>query len=161
MEPCPCGSSLDYKKCCEPFISGKAKAPNPESLMRSRYTAYVKGAVDYIVQTCVNRGEDSINVEETKRWSEQSEWKGLKIIKTEKGGPSDKEGSVEFIATYALDGLLQNHHEISGFKKVDGEWLFDSGEVVPETVVRSTPKVGRNDPCPCGSGKKYKQCCAR
>lgn len=29
------------------------------------------------------------------------------------------------------------------------------------TVVRSTPKVGRNDPCPCGSGKKYKQCCGR
>ena len=29
------------------------------------------------------------------------------------------------------------------------------------TVVRSGPKVGRNDPCPCGSGKKYKQCCGR
>ena len=29
------------------------------------------------------------------------------------------------------------------------------------TVVRTTPKVGRNDPCPCGSGKKYKQCCGR
>lgn len=28
-----------------------------------------------------------------------------------------------------------------------------------ETVVRSAPKVGRNDPCPCGSGKKYKKCC--
>jgi len=27
-----------------------------------------------------------------------------------------------------------------------------------ETVVRQTPKVGRNDPCPCGSGKKYKKC---
>ena len=29
------------------------------------------------------------------------------------------------------------------------------------TVVRSVPKVGRNDPCPCGSGRKYKQCCGR
>ena len=28
-----------------------------------------------------------------------------------------------------------------------------------ETIVRSEPKVGRNDPCPCGSGKKYKKCC--
>jgi SWIM/SEC-C metal-binding protein len=28
-----------------------------------------------------------------------------------------------------------------------------------ETVVRDEPKVGRNDPCPCGSGKKYKKCC--
>ena len=29
------------------------------------------------------------------------------------------------------------------------------------TVRRETPKVGRNDPCPCGSGKKYKHCCGR
>jgi uncharacterized protein YecA (UPF0149 family) len=28
----------------------------------------------------------------------------------------------------------------------------------PQTVVRNTPKVGPNDPCPCGSGKKYKKC---
>jgi preprotein translocase subunit SecA len=28
-------------------------------------------------------------------------------------------------------------------------------------VIRSTPKVGRNSPCPCGSGKKYKQCCGK
>ena len=28
-----------------------------------------------------------------------------------------------------------------------------------KTIVRETPKVGRNDPCPCGSGKKYKKCC--
>ena len=30
-----------------------------------------------------------------------------------------------------------------------------------QTVVRDVPKVGRNDPCPCGSGKKYKKCCGR
>ena len=29
------------------------------------------------------------------------------------------------------------------------------------TVRRATPKIGRNDPCPCGSGKKYKHCCGR
>ena len=28
-----------------------------------------------------------------------------------------------------------------------------------ETYRRETPKIGRNDPCPCGSGKKYKKCC--
>ena len=38
-----------------------------------------------------------------------------------------------------------------------------SGKSRPENaqVVRITPKVGRNDPCPCGSGKKYKHCCGR
>ena len=33
--------------------------------------------------------------------------------------------------------------------------------VVQKTVVNSGPKVGRNEPCPCGSGKKYKNCCGR
>jgi uncharacterized protein YecA (UPF0149 family) len=33
------------------------------------------------------------------------------------------------------------------------------GEAVVKTIRRQTPKVGRNDPCPCGSGKKYKKCC--
>jgi uncharacterized protein len=32
---------------------------------------------------------------------------------------------------------------------------------IPETVRRASPKVGRNDPCPCGSGKKFKNCCGR
>ena len=36
-----------------------------------------------------------------------------------------------------------------------------SGRQVTETIVNKAPKVGRNDPCPCGSGKKYKQCCGR
>ncbi|MFP4657396.1 MAG: preprotein translocase subunit SecA [Desulfonatronovibrionaceae bacterium] len=36
-----------------------------------------------------------------------------------------------------------------------------TGGSKPETVRRSSPKVGRNDPCPCGSGKKYKKCCGR
>ena len=42
-----------------------------------------------------------------------------------------------------------------------------AGAIVPErehkqqTVRRDAPKVGRNDPCPCGSGKKYKHCCGR
>jgi SEC-C motif-containing protein len=80
------------------------------------------------------------------------------IVSTDKGGSEDSEGTVEFIATYVLDGLRDSHHEISHFVKTDGVWLYESGEMIPETVVREGPKVGRNDPCPCGSGKKYKKC---
>jgi uncharacterized protein len=39
------------------------------------------------------------------------------------------------------------------------EPLDDEDEFYPETFVRAEPKVGRNEPCPCGSGKKYKRCC--
>ena len=56
---------------------------------------------------------------------------------------------------------MQNVHEIAGFKKFDDEWKYVAGNVIPTTVKRVCKKVGRNEPCPCGSGKKYKNCCGR
>jgi len=159
MSACPCGSGRDYADCCAPYIEGKAKAATPEILMRARYSAYATGAIDFIVNTCLRDEDHDIDVEATRKWSEKSKWEGLKILRTEKGGSADKEGKVEFIATYAQDGLRDQHHEISNFVRKDGEWLFEEGEIVPTTIVREGPKVGRNDPCPCGSGKKYKKCC--
>ena len=78
-----------------------------------------------------------------------------------KGTASDDEGVVEFEATYSQKGIRDVHHEIAAFKKINGEWLYNTGMVRPTTVVRDTPKVGRNEPCPCGSGKKFKNCCGK
>lgn len=159
---CPCGSGQPYAKCCEPVISGKTKAPTAEALMRARYSAYVKHEIGFIASSCVrSEGEADIDLEETRRWSEESEWIGLVIHSTTKGGPNDEEGVVDFSATYARKGLKDEHHEIAGFKKVNGEWLYAEGRMAPTTIVRASPKVGRNDPCPCGSGRKYKQCCGK
>jgi SEC-C motif-containing protein len=161
MKQCPCGSGRAYAACCEPYISGKAKAPTAEALMRSRYSAYAEHAIDYIINTCVRRGKNDIDPKSTREWSEQSEWLGLTIIAVEKGGPADSEGTVEFEALYRRNGLKETHHERAQFTKQNGEWLYDDGHVAPRTVVRTSPKVGRNEPCPCGSGKKYKHCCGR
>ena len=88
--------------------------------------------------------------------------KGLEIIGTDRGGENDEEGYVEFVAHYAANGQSVEHHEHSYFKKLDGEWKFIDGEIESqEPYVREEPKIGRNDPCPCGSGKKYKYCCGR
>jgi SEC-C motif domain protein len=159
MESCPCGSGRAYDECCGPYIARKAKPATAEALMRSRYSAYAKKAIDYIVDTCLIDDEHGIDKDATKRWSEKSNWLGLKILSVEKGGASDEEGVVEFKAGYVLDGLRESHHEKAAFAKKEGVWLYVDGEVIPETVVREGPKVGRNDPCPCGSGKKYKKCC--
>jgi len=161
MKDCPCGSGRPYAECCEPYISGAAKAPTAEALMRSRYSAYAEHAIDYIINTCVSRGEKDIDYQSTRDWSEKSTWLGLKILSVEKGGPADSEGTVEFEAAYESGGLKEIHHERATFKKDSGEWLYDEGRVIPKTIVRSSPKIGRNDPCPCGSGKKYKHCCGR
>ena len=172
MKKCPCGSGRSYSDCCEPYITGKAKAPTAEALMRSRYSAYAEHAVDYIIDTCVHRAENDIDYKSTRDWSERPTWLGLKIISTEKGGPGDTEGTVEFEATYEQDGLKDVHHETAKFIKengdaitkgdaADGTWLYEEGRVTPHTIVRTAPKTGRNEPCPCGSGKKYKHCCGK
>jgi len=166
MKNCHCGSGCAYSECCEPYISGKAKAPTAEALMRSRYSAYAEHAIDYIISTCVRKGgKEDADYKSTREWSEKSAWLGLKITSVEKGGPEDTEGTVEFEASYERDGLRDVHQEKARFRRESGadggpaEWLYDEGVVVPRTVVRSAPKVGRNEPCPCGSGKKHKRCC--
>jgi SEC-C motif-containing protein len=126
--------------------------------MRSRYSAYAEHSVNYIIDTCTKNGKDDIDLKQTKDWSEQSRWLGLKIISVEKGGVADAEGTVEFEAVYERNGLRDVHHEVGRFKKENDTWLYENGEVAPQTIVRSGPKIGRNDPCPCGSGKKYKHC---
>jgi preprotein translocase subunit SecA len=55
------------------------------------------------------------------------------------------------------------HDQTSATADAEGEG-GNSGQqqpAMPETFVRQEPKVGRNEPCPCGSGKKYKQCCGK
>ncbi len=158
MEKCPCGSGLAYAVCCEPFIKGAKDAPTAEALMRARYSAYAKGEIAFIEQTHERDERDAVSIEETRRWSEESTWLGLKIVRTEKGGPSDDTGVVDFVATYSSHGLKEEYHEIGEFKKVAGTWYYDKGRVVPTQIIRDGAKVGRNDPCPCGSGKKYKLC---
>jgi len=160
MKACPCGSGRGYRDCCEPYIKGKKNVPTAEALMRSRYTAYVEHAIDYIIETCSQDEKEKIDLKQTKSWSENSKWLGLKIISVEKGGAKDTEGIVEFEASYEMDGLKEVHREKASFIKSNGRWLYTKGEVKPDTVVRVGPKVGRNEPCLCGSGKKYKHCCA-
>lgn len=128
--------------------------------MRSRYTAFVKTEVDYIFETTHPDQQQGYNREGIRSWSKNSDWMGLEILETTDGGPEDKTGMVEFIARYRKNGQRQEHHEIAEFVKKDDRWYFKDGHPPKRTgTIRKGPKVGRNDPCTCGSGKKYKKCC--
>lgn len=151
---CPCGSGRQYSDCCEPYILDTQNAPTAEALMRSRYTAYTFGNIQYILQTWDPKYTQSLNAKELEKWANQCDWKSLEIIDKVKGRENDDTGIVEFAAKYELGGRLQKIHERSQFKKVNGKWLYTIGE-----HFQKKQKVGRNDPCPCGSGKKYKKCC--
>ena len=160
MDLCPCGSEQQYTQCCEPYILGSLDTPTAEALMRSRYAAYVKTKIDYIYETTHIRQRDKFNHKESEDWSQKTDWHSLEIRRTEKGGEEDQTGVVEFIARYRNRGKMAMHHEVAEFKKEDGKWFFLDGHAPKhEQVIRQGDKIGRNDPCPCGSGKKYKKCC--
>lgn len=158
MKLCPCGSQQHFSHCCEPIILGVKKAPTAEALMRSRYSAFVVKDIDYLFKSNHISTRHTVDKKATAEWAENSEWLGLEILSTAQGGIDDTEGRVEFRCRYKVNGVEKTHHELSDFRKEQGEWFFvDPAKSVPS--VRQGPKIGRNDPCPCGSGKKFKKCC--
>ena len=161
MSLCPCGSEKPYDACCEPLIAGNQTAETAEALMRARYSAYVKEQVAFILETTHPSQREQYTESGIRRWARNSEWIGLTILDTRDGTVDDDAGTVEFVAEYFDKGRRNRHHEIAQFRREEGKWYFYDGEApTPQTVTRSGPKVGRNDPCPCGSGRKYKKCCA-
>lgn len=159
MSLCACGTGKNYSDCCEPFIKGKKLPPTAESLMRSRYSAFAHGEMDYIYDSHHESTRGELDMESVKSWALNSKWIGLEILGTEKGSEKDTEGKVEFRCKFNFNDKEQSHHELSTFTKEKGQWYFVDGVLRNNTVRRSEPKVGRNDPCPCGSGKKAKKCC--
>lgn len=160
MSDCPCGSNRIYDDCCGPYIAGDRPAPTAEALMRSRFTAYATRAVDYLFETTHPRRRKRSNRESIRQWAEKTTWRELQIHQVEGGGPDDHEGVVTFTADYTEDGEDRKHEEVARFKRENGRWCFYDGKAPgPAQVVRDAPKIGRNDPCPCGSGKKFKKCC--
>jgi len=162
MEECPCGSAIAYTDCCKPLIEGNRPAETAEALMRSRYTAHATKAFDYIFDTTHPDSRKEDDRDSTAAWSKKLDWQRLEIRNVEKGGADDDHGSVEFVARYRKNGKAFDHHEIAEFVREEGRWYFKDGQPPqPVQVVRQGPKIGRNDPCTCGSGKKYKKCCGK
>lgn len=160
MGKCSCGSLKSYEECCERFISGKATPETAEELMKSRYTAYTIHDIDYIMNTHEPSRLNEISREILADWSNSSKWISLEIVKTENGEMNDKEGIVEFIAKYEIHGAVHSHHEKSRFVKLENKWYYS--EALPlDLTIKNESKIGRNDVCPCGSGKKYKKCCGK
>ena len=161
MELCPCGSQLTYDSCCKACISGAVQATTAEQLMRSRYTAYVTVATDYIFETTHPEHRADYDHKGTEEWAKGAEWLGLDIVSTTAGGPEDSAGTVEFIAHFKENGTERHHHELGQFQKESGRWYFTEGKMVTNQPIIRGPKIGRNDPCPCGSTQKYKKCCGK
>jgi SEC-C motif-containing protein len=153
---CPCGSGIPEAGCCGPILDG-VPAPTALALMRSRYVAYVRGAIDHLIATHDPTTRDTVDPAALARWSRDTTWQGLEIVATERGDELDREGAVEFIARGTTRGTPFAQRERSRFRRIDATWYYLDGRVGPAPALR-TASPGRNDPCPCGSGMKYKRC---
>lgn len=147
MISCYCKSNLKYANCCQPYLEKKDFARTPEQLMRSRYSAFVTHDMQYIYETMA----------QSKVFTSQNIPAPLKWINLEVLNSSDHSdvGYVEFKAYYLDHDRLNCLHEKSSFVKLDGRWIYQAGDLIPEPTL----KILRNDSCPCGSGRKFKKCC--
>ncbi|MEU3900618.1 YchJ family protein [Streptomyces sp. NPDC045251] len=116
---CPCGLSEPYAKCCGRFHAGSASAPTAEALMRSRYSAFVKGDAGYLLRTWHPATRPArLDLDPGMRWT------GLEIRETTDGSAFHATGTVTFRASYRGGSL----HERSRFERVGGAWTYVDGE---------------------------------
>ncbi|MBC2903378.1 YchJ family protein, partial [Streptomyces cupreus] len=119
MSACPCGLSEPYEKCCGRYNSGAAAAPTAEALMRSRYSAFVKGNVPYLLRTWHPRTRpERLDLDPGMKWT------GLDILAATDGSAFHSTGTVTFRASFRGGSL----HERSRFERVEGAWVYVDGE---------------------------------
>jgi SEC-C motif-containing protein len=152
---CLCDLGLAYAECCGLFHSGEKKPETAVALMRSRFTAFALGNAAYLQETWDVTARPKL-IDFSK---EQVDWQRLEIISTKKGGSKDVKGIVEFKAHYLQDGEAHVMTEISQFIKRSGSWFYLDGPVKSIRKTGLQTNLGKNAPCSCGSGKKFKRCC--
>ncbi|WP_249975318.1 YchJ family protein [Vreelandella olivaria] len=143
---CPCGSGAALAACCEPYHQGTA-APTPETLMRSRYTAFALNSRDYILHTWHQSTRPAHLPPEP-----DTQWKALTIVAAPP--PNDTQGTVHFQAYFRERGGWHVLEEVSRFVFEEQRWWYIDGQ---PSVIRLKPR--RNERCLCGSGRKLKVCC--
>ncbi|MGW2890794.1 YchJ family protein [Streptomyces griseoruber] len=116
---CPCGLPPSYDSCCGRYHRGPVGAPTAEALMRSRYCAFVKGDVAYLMRTWHPRTRPArLDLDPSMRWT------GLEILATRDGSAFHTRGTVEFRASFRGGSL----HEVSRFERVEGAWVYVDGD---------------------------------
>lgn len=119
--------------------------------MRSRYCAFVNKLGDYLMATRHPSKRHLDSLAQLQQTFAETAWTGLDILTTELGGADDQQGYVSFAAHYQTGANNDTLYERSFFKKEGDQWFY----------VEANFDVGRNDPCWCGSGKKFKKCHGR
>ncbi len=124
--------------------------------MRSRFVAYASGQTDYLLASWHSSSRPA-----QLHLATDVCWRRLQVLSTEPAEASADADSawVEFKAVYQQQGMVGFMHERSRFVREDGAWRYIDGQPFSSEPV-ALNSLKRNDPCFCGSGKKFKKCCA-
>jgi len=157
-QPCPCGTKQTFAQCCGPILAQQRPAANAELLMRSRFTAHVARDFPHLHRTHLESSREPYVADPQ---AGGTDWTRLEIH-THDVGPQPDKAYVDFTAYYREGDAEKALHEKAEFQRIEGTWFYIRPvREGPAPIKSSQAKVGRNDPCPCGSGKKYKQCCLK
>lgn len=127
-----------------------------KALLEARYQAFVKGDIDFILESHHPETREQVDRKSLEAWATESRWLGLQI---EAESTEKDKTFITFSVRYSKGAETVNHREDAEFRLLDGKWMYyDSNFPKPQTIRREGEKLGRNDPCSCGSGKKFKKC---
>jgi SEC-C motif domain protein len=154
---CPCGSGRPFDVCCGAIHQGERLASTAEELMRARFSAHVVHDFKFLHESYEETARKPFVPDEQEA---TTEWTRLAVHAHEPGATPDI-AYVDFSAYGKENGAEVVLHEKAQFRRHDGKWLYQKAVRLGPAPVKAAPKVGRNDPCPCGSGKKYKHCCLK
>ena len=122
---CACGSKKSYRFCCELIHKDIFLAKTPLELMKSRYTAYVLGKIDYLMTSHHSSTRPMEEKEEILAWSQNVDWLGLEIIEAD--DVINSEGFVTFKAKFKENGENQVIFEKSRFMMENNHWTYIDG----------------------------------
>ncbi|MCH9698013.1 MAG: YchJ family protein [Gammaproteobacteria bacterium] len=154
---CPCCSGKSYIECCKPLHDNQQLAETAEQLMRSRYCAFVLNLNEYILSSW----DKTTRPESIDLNNQDIEWTKLEIIETKKGKATDRKGVVQFKAYHLINDKPLVLNEISQFVKKSSRWYYLKGVIKSVQNPSAQTSPGKNAPCACGSGKKFKRCCSK
>lgn len=125
---CPCSPTRNYADCCKMAHDNILSVNTSETLMRSRYSAFVLADIDYLQKSHHSSTRPSKKEKkDTLQWTKSVEWVKLEIINTTKGVLNDIVGTVEFKAFFMERGQLNIIHENSNFSKENNHWVYVDG----------------------------------
>ncbi|HEY4240069.1 MAG TPA: YchJ family metal-binding protein [Kofleriaceae bacterium] len=127
-EDCPCGSGAAEDACCGPLLHGQP-APTALALMRSRYTAFVRGHIPYLLDTHSPKTRQTIDEEALRQFARDTRWGGLQIHRASHGGVDDFVGIVDFSTLGSTAGKRFDQRELARFERMGGVWYYVDGDI--------------------------------